>query len=267
MREICYKKIVLLCDYGLDDAIATAYILEHSSMFEKIDIMPIGGNMPLKISFNNALRILNNLEYIPDNVRIVDSSIYPQPEEYLDFIHGRDGMGDILPKESNASDKIDVLDFNSWIDTVGSDYLIVCLGPCTIAEKILQHKENLPLLIMGGNIAEKPNHNEYEFNHGMDTKAFSFCVKHSHFIATLDSCHHPLCDFYKIDVTDNKLSSRFIRRYVELSKERNEKESYIYDFVTVLFLFKPEKFNVIKCTDRDGNKLSMLKYIDNTPII
>ncbi len=48
-----YKKIILICDYGLDDAIATSYILEHFRLFYKIDIIPVSGNMPLEISIKN----------------------------------------------------------------------------------------------------------------------------------------------------------------------------------------------------------------------
>ena len=74
MDLIKYKKIILICDYGLDDAAATSYILEHYSYFDKIDIIPVAGNMPLKISAKNAMRILNNFDIIPENINIIDSS-------------------------------------------------------------------------------------------------------------------------------------------------------------------------------------------------
>lgn len=224
MDLIKYKKIILICDYGLDDAAATSYILEHYSYFDKIDIIPVAGNMPLKISAKNAMRILNNFDIIPENINIIDSSLFTQPEEYLDYIHGEDGIGDILSESCDT--KLEIVDFNTWIKTVTKDYLIVSLGPCTVTEKILKYVD-LPLLIMGGNIAEEPNYNGYEFNHGMDIAAFETCIKYSHVIATLDSCHNKYCDFYHINVTGDNLSSRFIRRSVELSKQRKEKSAYI----------------------------------------
>lgn len=264
MKSIKYKKIVLLCDYGLDDAAATSFILEHYNYFDKIDIIPIAGNMPLDVSFNNAMRILSNLNRIPENVRIIDSSLFSQPEEHLDYIHGKDGIGDILSQKIDAT--IEITDFNTWIKSVSDDYLIVSLGPCTVAEKILQYLD-LPLLIMGGNIAEIPNYKGYEFNHGMDIPAFTACVKHSHVIATLDSCHSPYCDFYKINVEDDKLSSRFIRRSIEISREHKEKNAYIYDLITIMYLFKHEEFTVKQCIDKDGNQLSVLYYNDNSLIL
>lgn len=263
MKSIKYKKIVLLCDYGLDDAAATSFILEHYYYFDKIDIIPIAGNMPLDVSFNNAMRILSNLKRIPENVRIIDSSLFSQPEEYLDYIHGKDGIGDILSQKIDAA--IEVTDFNNWIKSVSNDYLIVSLGPCTVAEKILQHMD-LPLLIMGGNIAESPNYKEYEFNHGMDIPAFATCVKHTHVIATLDSCHNPYCDFYNINIDNDNLSSRFIRRSVEISKDHKEKNAYIYDLITIMYLFEPEKFIVKQCVDKDSNQLFVLYYNDNSLI-
>lgn len=259
MKSIKYKKIILICDYGLDDAAATSYILEHYDYFDSIDIIPIAGNMPIDVSFKNAMRILNSLDFLPTNVRLIDSSSIPQFEENLTDIHGNDGIGDFLPKKIHSL--INAIDFDVWLKTVSEDYLIISLGPCTVPERILQHID-LPLLIMGGNISETPNYNGYEFNQGMDIQAFESCVKHQHIIATLDSCHNPYCDFYKIDINNNKLSSCFIRRSVELSRARNEKSAYIYDLITVMYLFKPEKFVIRQCLDKDGNNLSVLDYSD-----
>lgn len=253
-----YKNIILICDYGLDDAAATAYILEHYNCFNRIDIIPVSGNMPLKTSQNNAMRILDNLKEIPDNVRIVDSSSFRQPAENLDYIHGKDGIGDILPLKFDTN--IKMLDFDVWIKTITNDYLIVSLGPCTLTKVILEHID-LPLLIMGGNVSQKPNHYGYEFNHGMDIAAFEFCIKHKHIIATLDSCHNQYCNFYNINSNGNNLSARFIRRSVELSRQRNESEAYVYDFITIMYLFVPEKFSLTSAVDKDDNKLLMLNYI------
>lgn len=264
MESLKYKKIVLLCDYGLDDAAATSYILEHYGYFDKIDIIPIAGNVPLNISFKNAMRIIENLEIVPKNVSIIDSSSIEQYGEYLDYIHGKDGMGDFLSEEYNLT--IGTIDFNTWIKTLTKDYLVVSLGPCTVTERILKHID-LPLLIMGGNISEKPNYKGYEFNHGMNISAFETCVKHSHVIATLDTCHNKYCDFYQINITDNNLSSRFVQRSVELSRQRKEEAAYIYDLITIVYLFNPEKFTIIPSFDKDGNKLFVLHYIDDVSIL
>ena len=120
---------------------------------------------------------------------------------------------------------------------------------------------------MGGNISEEPNYNGYEFNQGMDKEAFKSCIQHPHVIATLDSCHNKNCDFYHININSTNLSSKFIIRYIKLSSERKEKESYIYDFITILYLFTPEKFNILTKMDRDGNKLSILEYTDKSTIL
>ncbi len=253
------KNLALFCDYGLDDAAATLYLLKNADKFENIYILPIAGNVPLKTSHTNALRLLTYVESVPENVHIINTSSVSQNEEYLPSIHGKDGIGDILPLEFDKN--IKVTPYNEWIDKVDSSFVLVSVGPCTVPLDVLNKKGELPLLIMGGNIAEPPNYKGYEFNHGMDVDAFAACVKYPHFAGTLDTCHNPLCDFnlYKSD-TDT-LFDRVVKRGVEMSNERGEKGSFIYDLITVIYLTNPEKFTAETLTDKDGNVLTVLKYI------
>ena len=50
-----YNRIIMFCDYGLDDAIATLHILRHVDMFGKIDVVPIGG---VQTAYRNAHSLL-----------------------------------------------------------------------------------------------------------------------------------------------------------------------------------------------------------------
>ncbi len=251
------KKLAVLCDYGLDDAIATTYILDRADRFDRIDILPIGGNFPRDISHSNAKRILSYYKHL-SNVRIVDTSSVKQPSESLPDIHGGDGIGDVLDGKCDCT--APVIDYNDWIKTVGDDYTMLSLGPCTVTLDILKKVGARPLVLMCGNISEPPNFKGYEFNHALDINAFAECVKYPHASATLDSCHHPKCDFYKIDLSGDGLFYRLARRSAELARERGEGLCAIYDLVAAVYLIEPERFDVEVMTDKDGNRVSVIKY-------
>lgn len=259
------KKIALLCDYGLDDVIATLYLFEYSHLFDTIDILPIAGNFPLDRSFINAKRILTHATNTPDNIRIVDTSSLDQYCEELYDIHGSDGMGGVLPDD--YEEKAEIIAFEKWLEEVDESYTIVCLGPATVALDIMKRKGELPLIMMGGNIKEQPNYKGYEFNHGIDTKSFSECVKFPHMIATLDTCHCPHCNLNFFDFNKDTLLGRMLYRYKELSNSRGESICSVYDLTAIVYLVHPEKFDSYIAYDKDLNKLSVLKYIDDRPII
>ena len=259
------KKIALLCDYGLDDAIATLYLLEHADRFDIIDILPVAGNFPLEETFVNAKRVLTYFEKPLRNVRIVDTSSVKQNGESIPEIHGKDGMGDVLPLE--YEEKVPVIDYDEWLKEVDGDYTVISVGPCTVTEDIFKKKGALPLIIMAGNIAEPPNYNGYEFNHGLDTESFAFCVKYPHAVATLDTCHIDMCDLNKTNSERQGLLGKMLDRYHKLSQSRNEEVCSVYDLVAVSYLLHPERFETYSATDKDGNALTVLRYISNKPVI
>lgn len=245
----------------MDDVVATLYLLKYADRFEQIDILPVGGNFPLSEVTANAKRILTHTENLTDNVRLVDTSAIEQPCERLTDIHGEDGIGCFLPAEENY--KGEIIAFDKWLDGVNEDYTIVSLGPCTVTLEILKNKKVGPLILMCGNIAEPPNYNGYEFNHGIDPEAFSECVKYPHCSVTLDTCHNRYCDFFLIENKEEGRLWSAIERAKELSRERNEAFCSIYDLAAVVYLLEPERFISEVKTDPFGNKVNVLSYIDN----
>lgn len=259
------KNLILLCDYGLDDAAATVHILNNRDKFEKIFILPVGGNMPLEVSHRNAHRLLYNYGEKLENVIVVNTASVSQFSEVLEGIHGFDGMGDILPPEYECI--VPELNFDEWLETADKDCTVVSVGPCTVTLKILEKLGSVPLLIMGGRVNENANFRGYEFNQCLDVEAFAECVKYPHAVGTLDSCHNPNCNFYDIDCSGDRLLNRLCRRSAEMSKDRGDKGSFIYDLITVRYLFVPERFEIEKITDNEGNLLSMLRYVSDEKII
>ena len=91
-----YNRIIIFCDYGLDDAIATVHILGNAEMFEHIDVVPVGGNVTVDTAFRNAHTLLQYAKADKRKVRIVDTRAFGQAAADIPDIHGADGMGDML---------------------------------------------------------------------------------------------------------------------------------------------------------------------------
>ena len=177
----------VLCDYGLDDAVATVHLLNNLKPADRLDVVPVGGNSEVSVAFRNAQTLLSNYDGDLSNVRIVDTRRIVQPWAKLPSIHGEDGMGDLF---AHVSSGLPVVGFSEWIEEKAPLY-VVSLGPCTVTSEILKKRTVTDLLIMGGCVAEEPNFNGYEFNHYLDIPAFNECVKYPHAVATLDSCRAP----------------------------------------------------------------------------
>jgi len=259
------NKIALLCDYGLDDAIATLYLFKYADRFEQIDIVPVAGNFPLDITYINAKRVLSAIPSLPSNIRIVNTQSIKQNCEAIFDIHGNDGMGDIFPAEHK--DSFTEITYEEWVSKIDSDYTVISLGPCTVTADILARKPQIELILMAGNISEEPNYNGYEFNHGINPEAFAFTVKHPHVVATLDTCHNPLCNLNNISFSQEGAFGDAIARYKALSNSRNEQICSIYDMMSIVYLVSPERFDVKEMTDPQGNKLNVLVYTDDKPVI
>ena len=67
-------KLILCCDYGLDDAAATADALFHAEKdgYESVVLVAIGGNVPSKVALGNAKKLLAALNFPhPDRKSVV----------------------------------------------------------------------------------------------------------------------------------------------------------------------------------------------------
>ena len=168
-------KLILCCDYGLDDAAATVDALAHAADdgYDCVVLVAIGGNVPRAVSLRNAKKLVACLSPAV-RVEIVDTTAVAQPEEYLTLIHGNDGMGDLFPEAE--CDRIAV-PFAGFLRGLTGEYDLLSLGPMTLVPRILARGVCRRFVFMGGNIAEEPNFHGYEFNHALDRKAFTEVVK------------------------------------------------------------------------------------------
>ena len=250
---------VLLCDYGLDDAAATAQLFACRAPSDTVDIVPVGGNVSLDRSYRNACTLLANLPHSLQGVRLVDTSALPQPGEDLPSIHGKDGMGDLFsPAPCPAC--VPVVAFADWVKTIGPQDVLISLGPCTVTEKILEICPVERLYLMAGSVSHHSNWQGREFNHALDVGAFAACVKHPHRIATLDTCRHPYFNMVQRPYTgSDPLMQTLMARHLELARARHADRCYVYDWVLMCHVLGLAEFGVTQRRDPDGNCLSVLE--------
>lgn len=251
-----YNRIIMFCDYGLDDAIATLHILRHAHMFTHIDIVPIGGNVGVDIAYRNAHTLVKAADADRSKVRIVDARNIQQAAANIFDIHGCDGMGDMLePSESDIA-VIGFDEFKKELDRAGlpAKDCVLSLGPCTVPDML--GYVPFSTVLMGGTVEESPNCGDYEFNEAMDVPAFKRFAYKATAVATLDTCHDRKFGFehYK---TGDPLADGLIDKYVALCKSRNAPIA-IYDLVAAFAVTNPERFDVQRVLRPDGVEFNLL---------
>lgn len=259
-----YNRLIMFCDYGLDDAIATLHILKRSNMFGSIDIVPIGGNVKVDTAYRNAHTLLAAAGADPEKVRIVDTRMIFQNHADIPEIHGSDGIGDVLPAKSSRVPVTAFAEYEEELKTaaVPSSDCVLSLGPCTLPVKL----GYMPFctVLMGGTVVEPPNYGEYEFNEGMDVAAFGKMSYGATAVATLDTCHDKAFMFDAFAMND-PLADVMISRYKEMCLSRNAPVA-VYDYVAALAVTDPELFEAVRIKRSDGvefNELKPLKGVCN----
>ncbi len=252
-----YNRIIMFCDYGLDDAIATLHILKHADMFKCIDIVPIGGNVNVNVAFRNANTLLAAANADTKKVRLIDARAIAQPGTDIPDVHGVDGIGDVLPPAESGVPVIGFEEFQSELETVRepSRDCVLSLGPCTLPVKL----GYVPFCtaLMGGTVNEPPNYGEYEFNEGMDVEAFKKLAYAATAVATLDTCHDEKVSYDDICPGD-ALAAKLTEKYKSMCISRNAPVT-VYDYVAAKAVTDPELFDVERIKRADGVEFNQLK--------
>lgn len=253
-----YNRLIMFCDYGIDDAVATLHILAREEMFSAIDIVPIGGNVDASAAYRNAHTLLAAARADKSKVRIVDTRMKTQRSADIPLIHGGDGMGDLFPP---AESEIPVVPFEAFKAELEREKApdadcVLSLGPCTLPVAL----GYVPFctVAMGGTVNEPPNYGDHEFNEAMDVSAFKEFSFTATAVATLDTCHARAFSFESFGFADPLCRSLF-DRYAELCRARNAKET-VYDYVAALAVTDPELFDAERIRRKDGVEFNNLIY-------
>lgn len=250
------RNLIILSDYGLDDAVATAHILTRRELFGTIDIIAVGGNVSADTSLLNAKKLLSNLETDSVGVRLVDTGAVKQHFSCLPSIHGADGMGDLFDLKPLS---VPIISYAEFVCDLPHAPVVLSLGPLTVTVDLLGKLVPSELVIMAGMVAEKPNFNGYEFNQYLDIPAFCAAVRYPHVIATLDTCRAPRFNMIDRAGSVGGVLGKLIDRAIELAAARHPDNSYIYDYVAAQYLTDPQTFTVERVTDPWGNALNQLQ--------
>ncbi|MCH5161755.1 MAG: nucleoside hydrolase [Clostridiales bacterium] len=252
-----YNRIIMFCDYGLDDAIATLHILKNADMFGSIDVVPIGGNVSVDTAFRNAHTLMHYAHADKKRVRIVDTRMIAQCAADIPDIHGKDGIGDILTPEKSDITVIDFDEFRAELKERADPAhdCVLSVGPCTVPNML----GYVPFctVLMGGTVNEPPNYGDYEFNEGCDVAAFNALAYKATAVATLDSCHDKRFGFDTFSM-DDSLADSLINKYRDMCKERGAIVS-VYDYVAALAVTHPDRFDVTRIKRNDGVELNQLR--------
>lgn len=253
------KKLIVFADYGLDDAAATATILQRHGRFEAIDLVAIGGNVPSEVSLRNCYTLVSYFPEALSKITVVDTTAQPQPSEYLAEIHGNDGMGDLFDHSRKALVK--TVSFRDWLPTTNGTELLLSLGPMTLVKQLMERHSTYFPVIMGGRVRTAPNYHGYEFNHGLDKEAFAFCTKWPHAAITLDTVRTEVLDMRLRDIAGDDIHAQIVRADQQLSITRGEEGCFLWDDVAAIYLLYPDRFRLVPETDQDGNRIYNAVYI------
>ena len=256
-----FNRIIIYCDYGLDDAIATLHILEHSHMFRHIDVVPIGGNVPVITAYRNAHSLLAAAAELglsdKTKTRLIDTRAVPQPKANIPDIHGTDGIGDVLDHKPCDIPVVSIDEFARGLKAEKQPErdCVLSLGPCTVP--VLVGYVPFCTTLMGGTTNEPPNYGKYEFNEALDPDAFKTYAYSASAVATLDTCHSGKFDFYAL--AENALSKKLTERGFALDAARGALP-VVYDLVAALAVTRPQDFDVVRVRRTDGVEYNELLF-------
>ena len=88
------RKIIIDTDPGIDDAMAILFAFAHPEI-ELIGLTTIFGNVATELATANALRILALINSTIPVCQGETTATAGPPQPYPDWVHGKDGLGDI----------------------------------------------------------------------------------------------------------------------------------------------------------------------------
>mgnify|MGYP004721866329 FL=1 len=105
------RKVIIDCDPGIDDSLAIMLALK-SPEIEVVGITVVCGNSPVEMGFENAKKILKQMNRLDVPVFIGEST--PLKRDYVNALdtHGEDGLGEsFLPEVPGFHQDRSAVDF------------------------------------------------------------------------------------------------------------------------------------------------------------
>lgn len=249
-------KVIIDCDPGIDDALAIMLALKSSEM-EVVGITVVCGNAPVEMGFQNAKKILKQLNRLDVPVYIGESK--PLCREYINALdtHGEDGLGNsFLPDVPGYQQKCNAVDFLA--STLKKEKIsVIALGPMTnLAALIKKDREAFDhmeeLISMGGSFKSHGNCSPVaEYNYWCDPDAAALVY------GTMYQ-NGKLVHMVGLDVTRKIVLTPNILEYIcRLNKEMGE---FIRKITKFYFDFHWQQEHIIGCVINDP--LAVAYFLD-----
>lgn len=176
------RKIFIDTDAGTDDAVAIIMALQSPDV-EVMGISCVGGNTSVEQVAQNVLYICDQLDV---QVPVFIGADKPKSRSLKssDFIHGKDGLGDLdIDNHGRAPSTINAIDgLRYCIQRYPKELTVVTLGPMTNLAEAIQIYPELStqiqsLVIMGGTYQMPGNITPVaEYNFWADPESAQFCL-------------------------------------------------------------------------------------------
>jgi inosine-uridine nucleoside N-ribohydrolase len=264
------KKVIFDTDIGIDDAMALLF-LHYSPDVELLAIVSGFGNADVESTTRNALFMKEHFDIAAPVFRGAAGPLGPRlGDGYPDFVHGRNGLGDIDISEPAA--KAEALSgAEAIVDLVKrnpSDISIVAVGRLTNLAQALELCPELPdlvneVVLMGGAFGYNDHSGNVspvaEANIAGDPIAADavFTAGWPLTVAGLDVTHETVIDneFFEMLQRTSGRAGEFIYRisrfYVEFHRQISGKsECPVHDSSAVAYLLNPDFYTTRKAAVR-----------------
>ena len=178
-------KVIIDCDPGIDDSLAIMLALKSKEL-DVIGITIVCGNSPVEMGFENAKKILKQMNRLDVPVFIGEDR--PLCRAYVNALdtHGEDGLGEsFLPKVDGYEQEMSAVDFLA-LTLKRKKVSVIALGPMTNLARLIQKDLDAfcnidKLVSMGGTFKSHGNCSPVaEYNYWCDPDAAALVYKTLH---------------------------------------------------------------------------------------
>ena len=241
------RKVIIDCDPGIDDSLAIMLALK-SPEIEVVGITVVCGNSPVEMGFENAKKILKQMNRLDVPVFIGEST--PLKRDYVNALdtHGADGLGEsFLPEIPGYHQDQSAVDFLS--DILKKEQIsVIALAPMTNLATLIKKDPDAfanieELVSMGGTFKSHGNCSPVaEYNYWCDPDAAALVYDTMH---KLGKTIHMV----GLDVTRKIVLTPTLLEYIcRLDKETGE---FIRKITKFYFDFHWEWEHIIGCVIND----------------
>ena len=241
------RKVIIDCDPGIDDSLAIMLALK-SPEIEVVGITVVCGNSPVEMGFENAKKILKQMNRLDVPVFIGEST--PLKRDYVNALdtHGADGLGEsFLPEVPGYHQDRGAVDFLS--DILKKERVsVIALAPMTNLATLIKKDPDAfanieELVSMGGTFKSHGNCSPVaEYNYWCDPDAAALVYDTMHKLGKL-------IHMVGLDVTREIVLPPTLLEYIcRLNKETGE---FMRKITKFYFDFHWEWEHIIGCVIND----------------